>query len=143
MNPTYFNSPKIRAASLPAANGFFSARQLAAFYSSRAGKLASALKQAGPTEQTLVTDEALLQGGSGSIRLGYMVYADEGSSIIFGHSGLGGSIALCQHDLNSGETLSIAITTNRLTFDPTCTRQILRQIFNALKRPVPSAFVRE
>jgi len=32
MNPTFFNTPRIQQASIPAANGFFSARALARFY---------------------------------------------------------------------------------------------------------------
>ena len=145
MNPTYFNNPKIRAASIPSANGHYSAAQLARFYCSKdLGAVASELKKAGSVsgEQSTASGEKLLQGEEGKFRLGFMMYSDEGGRMVFGHSGLGGSVGLCCKDLESGDQISIAVTLNRLSFDAKQTRQIVRTVFAELGLPVPEAFMK-
>lgn len=146
MNPTFFNNPKIRAASIPSANGHYSAAQLARFYCSpELGAVASELKKAGsggPSTTSSTSGEQLLQGEEGKFRLGFMLYSDEGSKVVFGHSGLGGSVGLCCKDLESGDQISIAVTLNRLSFDAKRTRQIVRTVFAELGLPVPVAFLK-
>ena len=140
LNPTFFNSERIRASSIPSANGHFSAAELAGFYSNNAAQLAKLLKANPGKETATVAGENLLQGEEGKFRLGLMLYADEGSSIVFGHSGLGGSIGLAHHDLDTGDTITVAVTLNRLNFDAVRTRAIVKQVFTALKLQVPPAF---
>ena len=158
MNPTFFNNPRIRQASIPAANGHFSARALARFYwamcdSSTDGLFMNPLNQGGGggaevggweqygrKEQVgpKVDGEAMLQGGSSWFRLGLAIYptAEQGR-VMVGHAGIGGSIALC--DPASGTT--IAITLNRLSMDSSHTSgAILRLIFAELGLPCPQHF---
>jgi hypothetical protein len=67
LNPTFFNTPKLRAASLPSANGHFSARALTAFYESlssarlfpSSGGLAPRLQQVRPSWLTRQIDRSL------------------------------------------------------------------------------------
>lgn len=97
MNPTFFNHPRIRRSSIPAANGHFSARGLAVFYNSLLPTSASSssvssedsttIKLFGPKglnllnnnkiEKSLVTvaeNESMLQGEQGSFLLGFQLY---------------------------------------------------------------------
>ena len=103
MNPTFFNNPRIREASIPAANGHFSARALAKFYAAiaqdafvpangarRSGGLPSVFSRpgwgeflrpkaaAGPAAE--VEGEVMFQGGSGSFGLGYTLFPATNSS---------------------------------------------------------------
>jgi aarF domain-containing kinase len=96
MNPTFFNNPRIREASIPAANGHFSARALARFYhsiapisssgggssggSSGSVRLFSSSSWADPISKmaeqqlTQAKGELMLQGGSGAFAAGYVLY---------------------------------------------------------------------
>ena len=62
----------------------------------------------------------------------------------FGHSGLGGSIALCDTCTTTGDIFSIAITTNRLVFDSKPTRKLMRVLYkDVLKMSAPLQFADE
>jgi CubicO group peptidase (beta-lactamase class C family) len=140
LNPTFFNNPRIQRASIPSANGFFTAGQLCNFYESTAPGIAAMLKKPGNVQTTTAIGERLLQGSEGKFRLGYMLYQEDGDSITYGHSGLGGSVALVRKDLVTGDTLTIAITVNRLQFNAQRSRQIVRHVFRTLGLPIPSTF---
>jgi hypothetical protein len=84
-----------------------------------------------------------LQGGSGKFRGGFMLYDEDSTSVTFGHSGLGGSIAVCRRNVTTGETIAVAVTLNRLQLDAKTTRAIVRTVFAQLGIRVPPAFVRE
>jgi aarF domain-containing kinase len=125
LNPTFLgNNPRIQQASLPAANGYFSARSLAKFYNSLAVKsplLPNGIFQRLNSEASLqqfgsVNNEVMLQGNDGKFNSGFMVYSrgSDGESAVrtCGHSGIGGSIGLCDVS-QGGDVYAIAITTNR------------------------------
>merc|ERR1719183_557784 len=80
----------------------------------------------------------MLQGGASWFSDGFSVYpTHEQGRVMFGHAGIGGSIAFC--DVSSGTT--IAITLNRLSMDASSTSHaILRHIFLALALPCPQYF---
>eukprot|EP00282_Hemiselmis_andersenii_P003262 CAMPEP_0114108442 /NCGR_PEP_ID=MMETSP0043_2-20121206/227_1 /TAXON_ID=464988 /ORGANISM="Hemiselmis andersenii, Strain CCMP644" /LENGTH=282 /DNA_ID=CAMNT_0001200217 /DNA_START=189 /DNA_END=1034 /DNA_ORIENTATION=- len=68
LNPTFFNNPRIREASIPAANGHFTARALCSLYN----RLASEASEAGPSaggarliEGTGWSEHVMEQGASG------------------------------------------------------------------------------
>ena len=65
-----------------------------------------------------------------------------GSVLTFGHSGLGGSVALVSCDIMTGRRVSLAVTVNRLSMDSAATRRIVRHIYSQLNMPVPLAFQR-
>ena len=156
MNPTFLaNNPRIQRSSLPAANGFFSARTLAKYYNTLT-KASPLFKHNDGILNHLNSDsvnqlpnslsnEEMLQGNDGKFSGGFMLYPRESSGPnkikAFGHSGLGGSIALC--DISSGDTISIAITTNRLSFDSVSTKKIIREIYKEIKIDPPYAFLKE
>lgn len=86
----------------------------------------------------------MLQGNNGKITGGFMVYSEQDDSsdiTAFGHSGLGGSIGMCDIQTN-GDVYAIAITTNRLSFDAIATRKILRCIYKDLGLKTPTAFMK-
>jgi CubicO group peptidase (beta-lactamase class C family) len=141
LNPTFFNNPRIQESSIPSANGLFTARGLAEFFISSGPRLADVLKSTNETAST--TKEKLLQGGAGKFRGGFMLYDEDQNSITFGHSGLGGSIAVCRRNVATGETIAVAVTLNRLQLDAKTTRLILRTVFTSLGIRVPPAFVRD
>ena len=142
MNPTFFNNPRIQTASIPSANGHFTANQLAEFYLHASPRLAAVLKSS--QDQTAsASGEKLLQGEEGKFRQGFMLYDEDSDSICFGHGGLGGSVALALHNLATGETLAVAVTLNRLQFDAKTTRSIVRTVFSQLGLRVPPAFAKE
>ena len=105
MNPTFFNNKRIREASIPAANGHFSARALARFYwalvdPSAQGLFDSPLSQdggggaGGPRmgqggEAVTIQREAMLQGGGSTFSNGFALYptAQEGR-VMVGHAGI-------------------------------------------------------
>jgi aarF domain-containing kinase len=155
MNPTFFNKTEVANASLPSANGHFSARALTAFYDGVAaprssifpGGLAArmlALRGSAAAEGNVAAgaERATLQGGGErSFLSGFVHYAaDDADAITFGHSGLGGSTALCRVAPETGDCISVAITVNRLAADSALTRRVVRHAFIALSLPVPSAF---
>ena len=161
LNPTFFNNPRIKKSSLPAANGIFTARSLAEFYGSTMSSLFRRHDQGilyhlkvdeRKNELGFVSNESMLQGGESKFNGGFMMYPtaeDQSGGITsssqqrtcFGHSGLGGSIALCDISNTTGDVISLAITTNRLVFDSKPTRKILRSVYrNVLKIPVPLQF---
>jgi len=86
----------------------------------------------------------MMQGDERAFLAGFVLY-DEGrgddDGIVFGHSGLGGSTALCRCE--NGDVLSVAVTLNRLSFDSSLTRRVVRQAFTELQLPVPAAFAKE
>ena len=141
LNPTFFNNPRIQQSSIPSANGLFTARGLAEFLISSGPRLGDVLKSSTNTAST--SGEKLLQGGSGKFRGGFMLYDEDSTSITFGHSGLGGSIAVCRRNVTTGETIAVAVTLNRLQLDAKTTRAIVRTVFAQLGIRVPPAFVRE
>jgi len=141
LNPTFFNNPRIQESSIPSANGFFTARGLAEFFISSGPRLADVLKSTNETAST--TGEKLLQGGAGKFRGGFMLYDEDPTSITFGHSGLGGSIAVCRRNVVTGETIAVAVTLNRLQLDAKTTRLIIRTVLTQLGIRVPPAFVRD
>lgn len=193
LNPTFFNNQRIREASIPAANGHFSARSLAQFYHSLLGHsnnqgrdsstapassplilfgsqadglgaggisahLLASVKSMGHAASVASTggQEKMLQGDSGKFLLGYMLFPTDDESHTstpssssssssaaavevvpaLGHTGLGGSIAFC----DPANNMSVALTVNRLSFDPSNTHRILRQLYVSLNLPVPVAF---
>jgi len=161
MNPTFFNNPRIREAVLPAANGHFSARALAKFYSAL---LNSKKHERNPNTDALfeyedgivhllnpsgservdgtVQGDSFLQEESGIFRNGYIIFptsqqdGKKSKSFWFGHSGLGGSIAVCNPETRT----AVAITLNRLSLKNAATRAILLKIVTSLNLPKPSAF---
>jgi aarF domain-containing kinase len=164
MNPTFFNNPRIREASIPSANGHFSARALAKFYSTTQ---LHTPKESGSMKDTPagLRGEKMLQGGGGSFSYGFQLFpvkADEGilsllpsilakkepavvdintKGMSFGHGGLGGSIALCRPDPK--RKLAIAITLNRLSFTGKSTGDIMRAIYLKLGEPIPVAYAKK
>jgi len=151
LNPTFFNNPKIMAASIPSANGFFSAQALAKFYSAIVGDDLFPNKKDGVLyyiksdndEQIESIKSDMVQGGDAIFKLGFQVYSNDDDHIYFGHNGLGGSIAMTAINKKTGENIQIAITLNRLNIDAKVTRQIMRKIFNELKMKIPSNFLRD
>ena len=76
------------------------------------------------------------------IEEGQIVGNDNPTRTCFGHSGLGGSIALCDACATTGDIISIAITTNRLVLDSKPTRKILRAVYkDVLRIPAPLPFI--
>jgi len=155
MNPTFFNNLRVRAASIPAANGHFSARGLATFYNAllpHATEGAHLMQSNGGlslhydnlTTASASHNDRMLQGEIGSIKLGFMTFPtpqqkqEASASVAFGHTGLGGSVAFC--DPSDGNNLVVAITVNRLAFDARTTRAIIRKIYAGLKLPIPAQF---
>ena len=60
--------------------------------------------------------------------------------VTFGHGGVGGSIALCSVRPD-GKTIAIAVTLNRLSFDPSNTSgRLVAQVYNKFGIPVPNNF---
>ena len=148
LNPTYFNNLRIREASLPSANGHFTARALTAFYGRlhASGLPQRLLKLKG--EESARGDiapegERMLQGDEREFLSGFVLYSANEKGITFGHSGLGGATALCHCDTATGATVCVAVTLNRLTFDSKLTRRVVRHAFMQLKLPVPPAFARD
>ena len=150
LNPTYFNKEAIREASLPSANGYFSARALTAFYNhlhasglpQRLMRLrgdASARADIAPEG----AGRSMLQGDERDFLSGFVLYGCTEHSITLGHSGLGGATALCHCDVETGEVVCVAVTLNRLTMDSKLTRRVVRHVFTELSLPVPPAFARE
>ena len=145
LNPTYFNNPKIREASLPSANGHFTARALTAFYNHlhATGLPQRLLKLQGDESargDLAPQGDRMLQGFERDFLSGFVLYDASERSITFGHSGLGGATALCHSDTNTGASVCVAVTLNRLTFDSKLTRGVVRHVFTQLKLPVPPAF---
>ena len=159
MNPTFFNDPRIREAAIPAANGHFSARALAKFYHaiatdafpanesenspkapvfSRKG-WARPLVENGEKGYATISNEAMLQGGSGSISSGYYIFPLKPKMsaerfLCFGHPGLGGSVAFCR--VEGDDILAVAITINRLSLNNNeVTLSIVRSIVEQLQIP--------
>ena len=155
MNPTFLaNSPRIQQSSLPAANGYFNARSLAKYFNSLTTTsplfkhdkgILYHLNNAKKQSFGYVSNEQMLQGNDGKFSGGFMLFPKDSCGTnndnVFGHSGLGGSVALC--DVSSGDTISIAITTNRLSFDAAPTRRIMRQIYKELELDPPIAFSKD
>jgi len=155
LNPTYFNTPAIAEASLPSANGHFSARALTAFYAGIAEKNGSRFPE-GIAARLMQLRDA--EGGRGdgdaqadasfmtdarAFLSGFVLYSADANVITFGHSGLGGSVGLCRVDTGTGDVLSVAVTLNRLSFDSKLTRQLVRHVFGALELAVPAQLEKE
>ena len=154
-NPTYFNKQEVREASLPSANGHFSARALTSFYHELTVRglasnlialrgAAAAGGEAGAAGGAAAAADAMLQGEERSFLSGFVLYdspAETNGTVVFGHSGLGGSVALVRFDPSTGDSLSIALTLNRMSFDSALTRRVMRTVFEQVKLPVPTAFV--
>jgi CubicO group peptidase (beta-lactamase class C family) len=148
LNPTYSNNAKIREASLPSANGHFTARALTAFYNRLhdTGLPQRLLKLRGDESakgDIAPEGERMLQGDEREFLSGFVLYDASERSITFGHSGLGGATALCHCDTETGASVCVAVTLNRLTFDSKLTRRVVRHIFTELKLPVPPAFAKD
>eukprot|EP00038_Savillea_parva_P001494 m.104335 g.104335 ORF g.104335 m.104335 type:complete len:1732 (-) comp10523_c0_seq1:284-5479(-) len=121
VDPCIYNTPKIRKACIPSANGHFSARALAKVYAALAseGSLDGAeLLSPATAAQVGVTRSSSALGLTGfSVEwgLGVRKFAFSSGDAVrktaFGHGGMGGSIALC----DPAEEFAIAITVNKLT----------------------------
>ena len=90
-----------------------------------------------------------MQGGGGRLSHGYMLYppraaagaapagAAPAGATVFGHGGLGGSVALA--DTAAG--VAVAVTLNRLAWDTDATTgRIIRAVYAGLGLPVPAAY---
>ncbi|KJE88683.1 ABC1 family protein [Capsaspora owczarzaki ATCC 30864] len=156
LDPCLFNLARVRKAAIPAANGHFSARALAKIYASlacggaipqstgadhRPHRLLSAdtvsdMRTQVAVERSPFTGEAIRYG------LGVRIYGLENpvtgsvAYTAFGHSGIGGSIALCDAD----SQVSIAITVNKLTMTRACTNEIVQFVCEALGIGLPVGF---
>jgi hypothetical protein len=160
LNPTFFNHPRIREASIPAANGHFSARALARFYDTLAADAlptyplrpnllvegwANGIVAAETSSRgSLAKNEAMLQGGAGSFSQGFTLFpsneaGDTGAS--FGHAGLGGSVAMCRVEGAGKSRVALAITLNKLTLDGSAvTGRIVQTVFKKLNKPMPKQY---
>jgi len=156
LNPTFFNNPRIREASIPAANGHFSARGLCKLYSvlekeaRHGGSSGGGLMEGGDWAEHIkkgsgrgfggMAKDSSIQGGNAKFVGGFTMYPrEEGDSEMpcFGHGGVGGSIAFC--DPSNG--LSIAVTLNRLTMQTSSTSgRIVAKVYETLGLPAPSQF---
>ena len=155
LNPTFFNNPRIREASIPAANGHFSARGLCKLYSvlekeARQGGSTGGLMEGGDWAEHIkngsgrgfggMAKDSSIQGGNAKFVGGFTVYPrEEGDSEMpcFGHGGVGGSIAFC--DPSNG--LSIAVTLNRLTMQTSSTSgRIVAKVYETLGLSAPLQF---
>ena len=154
-------------ASIPAANGHFSARALARFYAAiakdalRMQSSNAVVKQAGGlfaesgwaadflgegamAKASLAQGEQMVQGGAGRFSHGYMLFppidngaTSTGRTTAFGHAGLGGSVALG----DAAHGVAVAITLNRLGWDTAgTTGRILRAVYHGLGLPIPAAY---
>lgn len=156
LNPTFFNNPRIRESSIPSANGFFSAAALAKFYSALADNTLFKSKNgimkyidnsnnnnSKATIQSIQSE--MIQGTESNMMQGFQIYkiSETNDDICFGHSGVGGSIALTRINKKTGDNIQIAITLNRLSFDANVTRKIIRVINNKLKLKSPDQFLKE
>lgn len=132
LNPTFFNNPRIREASIPAANGHFSARALCKLYAALeretreggTGRLIEGTEWVDEMKRGAasggVAKDTSIQGGGAKFVGGFTMYphgSGDAEMPCFGHGGVGGSIAFC--DPVNG--LSIAITLNRLTMNTSTT----------------------
>lgn len=159
----------LREAEIPAANGHFSAQALAFFYDklgATATESSSSLqkrkeefrgwkngwaysileksRKRGEAKVHGVEGESLLQGRSGSFVDGFTLFpsSDESSGVItLGHAGLGGSVAFVRIDVDTGDSLAVALTLNRLsTENNDTTYRILRTIYKELNIAIPSTY---
>ena len=159
----------LREAEIPAANGHFSAQALAAFYDKlgatatksspsphkqveefrgwKSGWADSILEKCRSLKESkvlVVEGESLLQGRSGAFLDGFTLFpsSDESSGVItLGHAGLGGSVAFVRIDGDTGDSLAVALTLNRLsTENNDTTYRILRAIYKELNIAIPSAY---
>jgi aarF domain-containing kinase len=139
LSPSLFNGPAFREALIPAANGHFSARALAAFYSGLlrrpAGEIHAMRNGAGAGAGAGAgKGEGEGEGKSGSAdddgRFGYgfTKLSLGGRPTAFGHAGVGGSLAFC--DPHSG--VAVAVTVNKLTNDRAVTRALVAEVCSAL-----------
>lgn len=157
LNPTFFNNPRIREASIPAANGHFSARGLCKLYTAlekeaREGGSPGGLMDGGRGWAEHIkmgsvkgfgglAKDSSIQGGGGKFVGGFTMYPRQGGEDAkmpcFGHGGVGGSIAFC--DPSNG--LSIAVTLNRLTMQSSSTSgRIVARVYESLGLSAPSQF---
>jgi CubicO group peptidase (beta-lactamase class C family) len=118
LSPSLFNHSSFRTACIPAANGHFTARALAQFYSQLISNGTFDCKS--------------LRNGDGAknkrFGYGFQKFSLGGSDAAFGHGGIGGSFAM--GDPASG--VAVAITLNRLTEGCAPTKALLAVVCESL-----------
>eukprot|EP00730_Choanoeca_flexa_P002996 TRINITY_DN11255_c0_g1_i2.p1 TRINITY_DN11255_c0_g1~~TRINITY_DN11255_c0_g1_i2.p1 ORF type:complete len:1009 (+),score=297.20 TRINITY_DN11255_c0_g1_i2:259-3027(+) len=136
-DPCIYNAKVVREACIPSANGHFSARAIAKFYSALLGTVdgvalfhPTTLKGAAElqAEEKMGMREEPMRWGLGYQKYTRMTAQGEKLDAPFGHMGLGGATGFC--DPSCG--LAVGITVNRLTLDRECTDQIVQTIYSAL-----------
>lgn len=139
LDPCMFNTKKIRESCIPSANGHFSARALAKFIAAigTGGKLIGGrriLTQESALEISKVraVEEHAVQNDIkwclGVRRFSIMDSEGRERNTVWGHSGMGGSIAIYDPE----NDIAIAITVNKLTLDREFTRTVLNHIVQEL-----------
>ncbi len=162
IDPCLFNLNRVRRAVIPAANGHFTARALAKFYSvlAEGGVFATTTSAGSGGDQqqrvmkTLLPksvvdrmsrcvseEESPLTGSAIKWALGLRIYGFEDDSAAggvrssgFGHAGLGGSIAFC----DPHSRVSIAVSVNKLSFHRSGVAQLLSLICDELGVGAPA-----
>ena len=132
LGPSLFNHAKFRAATIPGANGHFTARALAKLYTMLAAS-------SGYAHEDLLANVESKIGSHGMVfKQSLTDLVDDGRmygfeklklgehTLAFGHSGIGGSFAFC--DPVSG--LAVAIVINKLTLGYQPTQDMLKTICN-------------
>mmetsp|Transcript_6506 Transcript_6506/g.16682 ORF Transcript_6506/g.16682 Transcript_6506/m.16682 type:complete len:397 (+) Transcript_6506:3-1193(+) len=137
-DPCIFNTPKIRKACIPSANGHFSARALAKLYGALAcgGTLdgAEVLSETTAAKIGVTQSESNLglSGFSVEWGLGVRKYAFSNGEAVrktaFGHGGQGGSLALC----DPAEEFAVAVTLNKLTLTGEASTRLVNLISTEL-----------
>jgi len=140
LSPTLFNHPRFRAGCVPSANGHCSARALATFCSALCGPSPLQIDSSGyfgadsadvcrimRDGLVLDTREAALEA-TGKFGLGFQRFTVGGEATAFGHSGLGGSLVLC----DPSKKLYLAITVNKLSMTCSPTVHLLQIISDTL-----------
>lgn len=142
MNPTVFNMRKVREAKLPSANGHASAESLARLFAAVVRNddpllAPEILEQARAPQRTLSEEEethatkpshALLNDARSRFGLGFQLHdlvrsdcTNNQTATTIGHSGVGGNLVLAIPE----ERVVVALTFNRIGFDPQIARQTL------------------
>ncbi len=133
VDPCMHNSDKIRRACLPSSNGHFSARALARLFAALAGD--GTLDGAHILSPSTISAMAEVSANAGPAAwgLGVRVFTMRRpngrlEASAFGHSGMGGSMVLCDPQ----SQFSVAVTVNRLTFERQCTLRVINTVSNLL-----------
>ena len=151
MNPSVFNMRKVRAAKLPSANGHASAHALASLMNfvisqsnSTAAILSSRALEEARTPQksfSLGGSSAMLDNPGASFGLGFQTHAialPDGRIVrSIGHSGFGGSTVIGFPEM----CLTIAFTTNQLSFKSVARTRLLEVVFRELGLQPPKSLV--